>query len=239
MMKKKHNNIILASVVAVTAIWFFVTWKLYDNNRSSDYQNSFASYGTFIAGTLGVIFSAANVYFLLYIWNKQKQESEKQSIESRFFNLLAMRKEMRNEIRQFKETRAVANVRTEKIFGQERGNEAINGLASSYDGIQLNTKPEQVKHTLQQLYAINSEYLRHYFDFVLYIMEYVDGKEFLSDKEKLDYIGVLKADSTYNEMLLWKLMLVDYADDPKIRQDVRLKRLDDKYKLFEGRVYDI
>ncbi len=228
---------ILYTVSGLTTMCFIFTWCLF--NIRWDLQNAFSAYGTFIAGTVGVGLSAANVFFLLYIWDKQKKEYERQkneyerrNIEDRFFHLLTMRKDMRSEIRAYSQH----DNSNDKQYYPERGNDAINKLAGSFADYQKNYPSNEWQKNLGRLYYQSSEYLRHYYDFILYILEYIDCQTLLTPKQKLEYIRVLTTDSSYNELLIWKLMDYDYADNVAIKQGEILKRFENKYNLFAGRV---
>lgn len=228
---------VFLSLTAITIVFAVTIWALFILNPTSEYQASFSNYGTFLSGTLGIVFAAINTFFLVYFWHVQKVDSLKQEVESRFFNLLTIRNQMRKEIKQLNYIRETINKEYVKEYFPERGNDALNSLAESlYDTQRNSPTGESQKERAQKLYFNNGEYLRHYFDFILFVMEYIDKQSDLSFEQKKEFINVIKADSSYNEMLVWKLMEYDY-EDHSISQTPRLKKLEEKYAIFEGKVH--
>jgi hypothetical protein len=224
---------ILSWGFGITVLCFGIVWYLFIANPFTNYQESFSNYGTFLQGTLGVVLTAANVLLLIWIWWKQKEESGIKHIEDRFFHLLTIRKEMRSEIRAYSHHDNGNN----KHYKPERGNDAINELAGSFASAQNNaTNQEELIENLKILYRRNGAYLRHYFDFILFIIDYIDNQRILSKEQKFDFIRVLTADSSYNELLIWNLMLCDY-EEGEMRQEERLLNLHEKYDLFRNRIF--
>ncbi len=225
---KKYSTALLITLISLfIVIVFLVVWWLFVvNAHSTAYQTSFSNYGTFLAGTLGVVLTAFNVFYLLHTWKKQKNVSERQEIESRFFNLLALRNEMRDEIRLDSNPHL-------------HGNEALNHLAGllKSEVNDLTRGIEERDNRVAALYAQNSE-LRHYLDMILFIVEFITNKEILTLAQKLEYINVLKANSSANEVFVWMLMRFDYevvGFEEGFKEHIqKIKQVNKKNKLFRS-----
>lgn len=225
-------------ILIITGVSFWYVRELFINNwdnKTINFYSSFSDYGSFMAGTLGVVLSAANVLFLLYIWREQKalflkQEKEQkvkfeqERIESRFFNLLEMRVKIRDEIICDK------LLWNEKI--EVKGYDAINEIAEMFKPTvqDLSFITSHITR-IQDLYKKHSLHLRRYFDLTLFIIEYIDKHFALDEKQKIEYIAVLTSSSTYNEILIWKMMQYDYETNEQSKQDTRFIALNNKYKF--------
>ncbi len=105
----------------------------------------------------------------------QNLKFEQHRIEERFFNLLEMRKEMRDEI----------TYKTPNGFSL-KSNEAIHEIAAEFSS-KIN---KQYKHEAEQracmkkMYEYYGRYLRHYFDLILNTIEYIIYQKALTDDQK-------------------------------------------------------
>jgi len=172
----------------------------------------------------------------------QNLKFEQQRIEERFFNLLEMRKEMRDEI-----TYKTPNGSSLK------SNEAIHEIAAEFSSKinkQYKHESEQIA-CLKKMYEYYGRYLRHYFDLILNTIEYIIGHKTLTDDQKREYIKLLKASTSYNEALIWHLMKYDYEvmeKNPRdvagirfmeiTRQDLRFEKYNREYELSDGKVIE-
>lgn len=305
----KQNKLPFIMSPILVIVFFYVRQLFMDNiDKEQYYQHSFSDYGTFMAGTVGVVLTALNLYYLLHIWKQQKAEFEKQSneqkarfeqdrserkemfdqeqkeqkarfeqerieqkamfetelaeqkerfkkeqdaqnlkfeqqrIEERFFNLLEMRKEMRDEITC--QIEVVAYHKT-TVYG----NRAIDAIAEKF--VEVFNKNTGVRRTeeLADLYRDYGKFLRHYFDLILHIIEYIDKQQSLDHVQKIEYMSILKASSSNNEASIWYMMMYDYENNSEnandieskkwmelVRQDERFDRLNKIYNLLDGKV---
>ncbi len=267
--------ILVGGVTSTVFIYIQILFSYKYNLKDTRFYDSFSAYGSFMQGTLGVVLSALNIFFLIYIWNKQKMENEKQQIEKQFYYLLSIRKEIRDEIKYDKNS-IVNKQRSQDLdiplsIDSHTSNileskEAINKIAQEFAIITLKYKIKtdevssqkkgnlislleeerrRANEKLSILYSDHGAYLRNYFDIVLAIIEYIDTQDSLTTIQKVNYIKVLKANTSPSEVLIWHLMLYDYeVSNPihnvkewidQVRQDNKFDDYARKYSLSDGK----
>lgn len=227
---KKHKTKFSLGLLIVI-FWFF--WQVIMKNIPNGlYLNSFSVYGTFLAGTLGVVLSAVNVLFLLYIWKEQREVMERQQFEQRFFNLLTMRDKARDEVRYV----------LGGINGQLSGVEAISKLAKCFNQTtdKYNDSQNHSERTRErkELYKDHRNTLRPYFDLILYIFKFVSEQSSLTKSQKNEYVNLLMVSTPHDEVMVWVLMKYDDNQFEENNQAKRFQDIIDEYNIFAGKMYD-
>ncbi|WP_343311245.1 putative phage abortive infection protein [Bacillus atrophaeus] len=188
------------SVVAVITpfIILFFVWVI----AKSINFNDLGPVGDFFGGITVGLFNLASILLVLSTVKLQGEELKetrkefkttnetllKQQTDNTFFNMINLHNQIVSEL---------------NIFGYQ-GKYALNKLnkeiKSRYKTVLLEDKKERILKPYEDLY--NEYYFGHYFRNMYRIMKFIDQAKELSEDEKKNYIGILRAQLSTGELLL-------------------------------------
>lgn len=233
---KKYSPLPVA--ISITLVLFFWFWIL-----AYSLLNDMDKVGTAF-GIFSGLATALAVAFVVYsIQQQQKQiednalEQNKQKVESTVKLLLEIIFRQRSEIKYYDSQPNSATILV--------GIDAVNSIAAALLAIDEERKqdPESLVHKImflskvETLYVSNGQYLRHYFDAILYYFEYVDSQKNLDQEEKEIYMKLLQVQASHNDMYIWHLMRFDYEKTEGFYQTDTFNDMLEKYPILsEGRL---
>ncbi|MBL7974285.1 MAG: hypothetical protein JNJ85_05205, partial [Candidatus Kapabacteria bacterium] len=117
------------------------------------------------------------------------------------------------------------------------GNDAIYAISKEISETYKNLSTSLEKR--REIYYRHSNYLRHFFDFTLTMLEYIDTRKVLNQKQKQEYVDLVVESASYDESMLWVLLQTDY-DESKRKTKPQIDRLNDldlKYDIMRRLVF--
>ncbi|MDG0768210.1 putative phage abortive infection protein [Bacillus halotolerans] len=168
---------------------------IFTNEFSLDGIKSLGAFGDFFGGTTVGLFNLSSILLVLVaviIQRKELKETrsqfQKQQIDNTFFNMINLHNQIVSEL---------------EISGN-KGKYALNHLnkevKSRYKTVLSEDKKEKILQSYEYLYK--NYYFGHYFRNMYRIMKFIDRTKELSEDEKRNYIGILRAQLSTGELLL-------------------------------------
>ncbi|MBK8880031.1 MAG: putative phage abortive infection protein [Haliscomenobacter sp.] len=101
--------LMIAGLITILIVSYIFLFKVSNINADNPADtNLFDHFGSFVGGTVGILFSLASMMLLIYTIHEQDLDAQRQKIESRFFELVKIHRENCSEIKaQDKEGREV------------------------------------------------------------------------------------------------------------------------------------
>ncbi|MBV6441815.1 MAG: hypothetical protein EPGJADBJ_03506 [Saprospiraceae bacterium] len=149
----------LILLAAITLLFGLKTTPIHFHDAIN--TDIFDDYGSFVGGLVGAFFSLAGIFLILHTINEQKKEisdralnEQRQKIESRFFELLKIQREICNEIR----------------LGEKIGKYAIQEMLREIRICQdmVSEQSEKLENPYSEERMLNFTYLAFYYGTVTY-----------------------------------------------------------------------
>ncbi len=250
----------LTVIIGLSVVWGLDTCYCVDASIDC---NVLGLFGDFFGGVVGTLFAIIGVYFVYITFKNQIISQEKSEIESRFFELISLHSQNVQTLKaldsdvfniyikfivNFNKAIGDYNVKQKKGWGQKDcvklsylyffyGYENAN--KERLEGIEISV--EEILKLNHYLLANGYSYDPTYKDLGIYfrqlyqIVDYVNGKEVLSYKEKYGYIKILRVKLNIEEQyLLFLNSFIATGRHWELDQTEKNDKLITKYNLIKN-----
>lgn len=206
-MSRKYLYVLLfiltALLAAVTFFYYFNNFKGSFSSKSDDWGD----FGSYIAGTLGIVLSTANFIFLYLTFREQQVKSDRQQFESSFFNLIKIHQDFVTETSDYKKRIDHQTADNEKLKGYElleyyRQIEEGKMVQLYFSDLKQKKQKNYLKLFGDDKYLLNyqlrknefilgKEYLRAVYESIIAIYTFIKDSTMIKDRDKPYFFGIL------------------------------------------------
>ncbi len=204
-MSRKYIYLLLFTVTVGLAVITFYYYLANFGGAFSKDANDWGNFGSYIAGTLGIVLSTANFVFLYITFREQKVTTDRQQFENSLFSLLKIHQDFVGQSSDYKKKIDFETTSDEKLVGYELldyfwmiEKAKMDELLGS--GLRRWEKKEYLSLTGKYLLNYNlrnnkliqsKEYLTAINESILEMYTYIRDSKMLGREDKAFYYGIL------------------------------------------------